>query len=130
MTVITRRTGAVALARLGHRVARAVEQKLVVVCVESGEATAEPRVILPGEVPEGVDETVAEICAELARAPHLDELRGRCGEEGSERPLADPEVEVRWLRTPDRLGAVLGQLREGGATYLIAFHNAQLSHHG
>ncbi len=135
LTVITRKAGAVALARLGYRVARALEENLVVLCLEGspsdtlqghGKETGEPAVLVPGEeIPEGTGATVVEICRELERGPHADELRA--GDEGAdqapaeaERVLPDPEVEVRWLATPDRLEAVLDLAAAVGATYLIA----------
>ena len=76
----------------------------------------------PGEeVPEGTNETMADVCGELARDPHLDELRGQPGDtlEG-QRIVADPEVEVRWLRATHRLGAVLAQAADARATFLVA----------
>ncbi|MCP3959166.1 MAG: TIGR00341 family protein [bacterium] len=122
LTVVTRKTGAVPLARLGYRIARAVEEKLVCLYVESGEASPEPISIVPGEeVPEGTSEILAEICTELARDPHLDELRVRDGgAEENERILPDPEIEVRWLRSPRRLQTVLEQVTDVEARYLVA----------
>ncbi len=135
LTVITRATGAIALARLGYRVARAMDEKLVVLCLDkcldncldNADADSDPGVVVPGDqVPEGASDTVAEICAELERGPHSDELRPghdeATGEEKgvAERVLPDPEVEVRWLATTDRLRAVLDLARGIGASFLIA----------
>ncbi len=127
LTVVTREAGAVPLARLGYRIARALEERLVVLCLEAGEAETEAASIVPGdEVPEGASATVAEICGELARGPHAQELRGGDDESAgeasgeSERVLPDPEIEVRWLATPHRLRMVLAQAKDAGATYLIA----------
>ncbi len=132
LTVITRETGARALARLGYRIARALEEELVVLCLESGQAghegeAFEPASVVPGEeLPEGTSGMVAELCAELARGPHAEELRADddLAAEGepdpAERLLPDPEVEVRWLAASDRLQAVLDQASEVGASYLIA----------
>ena len=129
LTVITRQAGAAALARLGYRVARAQEQKLIVLCLEGGDSDAEPTVVVPGEeVPEGAGTTVAEICGVLERGPGRDELRGTEDEdqvpaersEPAVRVLPDPEVEIRRLVTRRRLQAVLDLVGAAGATWLIA----------
>ncbi len=136
LTVITRETGALPLARLGHRLARALEENLVVLCLEpvplaplrgDGKTESDPASVVPGdEIPEGASARVAEICAELARGTHTEELRARDDEAAEDtsgearRVLPDPEIEVRWLTTSRRLQAVLDQARELGATYLIA----------
>ncbi len=133
LTVITRAAGAVALARLGYRVARAREEKLVVLCLD-GSSSAAPRdedeaagpaVIVPGDpLPEGAGATVALVCGELERGPYADELRAADDDVAAaaalERVLPDPEVEVRWRLSSRRLEAVLAQARAVGATYLIA----------
>ncbi len=120
LVVITRKTGALALARLGYRIARAVEQKLVVLCLEEGVGGEEPERLVPGgEIPEGASELVAELCVALARGPHLDELLGHT-EEKTGRIVPDPEVEVRALRTGQRLAAVLDQIKVSKTEILIA----------
>lgn len=120
LTVITRKTGAVPLARLGYRVARALESRLVVLCLDSGSGGADPVSFVPGDdLPEGTDATVAEICRQLARGDHAKEL-GEAAEEPRGRALPDPQVEVRWLETPRRLAAVLEQISACDAGYLIA----------
>ena len=48
LTVISRKTGALGLARLGYRVARALEGKLWILCVDEGQGSEEPVVMLPG----------------------------------------------------------------------------------
>ena len=127
LTVLTRKTGALALARFGHRVARAAEEKLVVLFVESGEAGYEPISATPGDdLPEGANETFAAICSELALDPRMAELHATGPDapeeiEGDDtRIVPEPEVEVRWIRTPHRLPTVLEQIAEVGARYLIA----------
>lgn len=133
LTVITRQAGAVALARLGYRVARAREEKLVVLCLDGvssaplrgdGRAAEEPVVVVPGdEIPAGTGATVAAVCVELERGPHADELRA--DDEIDEyaparRVVPDPQVEVRWLASPRPLEAVLAQVETLGTTLLIA----------
>ncbi len=125
LTVITRKAGAVTLARLGYRVARAREEKLVVLCLDGGKVAEEPVVVVPGdEIPEGTGVTVAAVCGELERGPHADELRADDETDDemapAERVLPDPEVEVRWLASPHRLQAVLAQVEAVGASLLIA----------
>ncbi len=125
LTVITRRSGALTLARLGYRIARAREEKLIVLCLEKGEAAAEAVTIVPGEViPEGVSATVVAICGELARGPQTYELRGDDGAdpepEVDRRVVPDPEIEVLRMVSSDRLGSALQAVRDVGATYLIA----------
>ncbi len=120
LVVITRKAGAVALARLGYRFARAVEHNLVVLCLEGGAAGDEPVRLTPGaEIPEGTSETVAEVCSALTRGPHLDELLEN-PEERTGRVVPDPEVEVCVVRTPQRLTTVLDQVKASKAEYLIA----------
>ena len=129
LTVITREAGAVAVARLGHRVARAFEEKLVIVCLESGDP-GDPLSIIPGgEIPEGASSTVSEVCSTFERGARPEELMAAgeaaeddaAGEEADAgRPVPEPEVEVRWLKTRHRLGTVLEQVREVGADFLVA----------
>ncbi len=123
LVVVTRRTGAVRLARLGFRAARALEEKLVVLCLESGGEGVEPTVYVPGaEVPEGTSPTVVEICSALERRgkpQELDEAGGGELDDGK-RILPDPEVEVRQLKTRRQPEAVLAQSAEVRATLLVA----------
>ncbi|MEM7354836.1 MAG: DUF389 domain-containing protein [Acidobacteriota bacterium] len=120
LTVITRKPGAIRLARLGYRVARALEARLVILCVESGERDGEPVSMAPSEpVPEGASETVAALCSEFERE-HEDELLAEEGEPQPERILPAPQVEIRWLRAPRRLQAVLAQIKAVEADYLVA----------
>ena len=122
LVAVTRRTGAVRLARLGFRLARAREERLVVLCLEGGRDDGEPAVFAPGEeIPEGSHPAVAEICAALERPGAPPELRAEPGgNDAGGRVLPDPEVEVRQRRTRRPLGAVLAQTAEVQATLLVA----------
>ncbi|MEM7583991.1 MAG: DUF389 domain-containing protein [Acidobacteriota bacterium] len=120
LVVISRKAGVLPLARLGYRFARALEQRLVVLCLERGLAGDEPLHLVPGEeIPDGTSQTVADVCEALARRPHEDELLSDA-EEHTGRVVPDPEVEVVAVRAPKRLPAVLEQIEASQADVLIA----------
>ena len=128
LTVVTRESESLPLVRLGYQLARALETRLVVLCIEKGDG-GETATARPGaDLPEDIRPTAAGICRELAPSAEPAELApvaapGADAEE--EGLLADPEVEVRWLATRRPLAAVLREASEAEAELLLAAKHAE-----
>jgi uncharacterized hydrophobic protein (TIGR00271 family) len=128
LTVVTRESESLPLVRFGYQLARALETRLVVLCIEKGDG-GETATARPGaDLPEDIRPTAAGICRELAPSAEPAELApvaapGADAEE--EGLLADPEVEVRWLATRRPLAAVLREASEAEAELLLAAKHAE-----
>lgn len=121
LTVVTKQSEAVALARFGYHLARAVEEKLVVLWIEQGVEDSAPLTLRPGdEVPATAPPAVTAICRDLARGEHHPELDEAHAETPEDEPLlVEPEVAVVSLTARYRLRAVLERVETDGVVYLL-----------